>query len=682
MGRKTRVGGKAVRIGDKVSSHWEVSLCSDEDGEFKNYKCKCCGISWRNLTPTKQAAHTAALPSHYGLSMNACEESIVQLETKEIDAILSCFKQGQEFLKARDKGDPSKSHEGQRNLIDMVDQCMQQEIEDNLMRAHFHQGNLSDLFWDNPHLQQALVKLAKAKPFDFKPIKRKQIPLKHLPRQKHRVEKLVALLEKDHPGFVKTLTCDGWENILKLHWLAKCVITEKGSFFRDAVDCTNVPSMNADWVYQTLADFIIAEGGAEFVNGIVVDSPNVNKAGLKKVEAMYPTICTLLCTCHIISLFIKDVFKEGACKELYRLANQLGIKFRNVKWLADQLAAAQLSDELKVLLQFQHGPIRPLKASATRMALKMMLVLRNKDLLPAYKRVCDSPAYTDKYESDDVLEHRGESDDEYEKKDKRSVSEVLLESKDKLLSDREKIKFQDDLIKCLLPAFELLRLCDGSQLMSGELWRESWKVQEHLRDYDEVEGLEHVSALWAKRWAQFHHPAYSLAYVVNPRHFGCDQMSDDSVKADVSKMLKRFFPNIERRAAVEGALDRYLKQEGNFAQLDEVADERTVWSKTFIKTATPWGWWDKALLGPAEDGEEDLIWCAKRVLQLGVSSSINERIFSHWKNIMGNHRTRLGRKRQRDQVFVYSNERVLCQVSKKQCVDMSSSEDENEEVEV
>ena len=169
---------------------------------------------------------------------------------------------------------------------------------------------------------------------------------------------------------------DGWENLLKLHWLVKCVITEKGSFFRDAVDCTDVPSMNADWVFETLATFTIAEGGAGFVNGIVVDNPNVNKAGLKKVETMYPTICTLLCTCHIISLFIKDIFKEGSCKELYRLANQLGIKFRNVKWLADQLAAAQLSDELKVLPQFEHGPLRPLKAAQTSILRPRMLHAR------------------------------------------------------------------------------------------------------------------------------------------------------------------------------------------------------------------------------------------------------------------------------------------------------------------
>ena len=95
------------------------------------------------------------------------------------------------------------------------------------------------------------------------------------------------------------------------------------------------------------------------MNGIVVDSPNVNKAGLKKLETMYPIVCTLPCTCHIVSLIIKDDFKEGSCRELYRLANQLGIKFRNVKWLADQLVAAQLSDELKVLPQFEHGPLGP-----------------------------------------------------------------------------------------------------------------------------------------------------------------------------------------------------------------------------------------------------------------------------------------------------------------------------------
>ena len=109
-------------------------------------------------------------------------------------------------------------------------------------------------------------------------------------------------------------------------------------------------------------------------------------------------------------------------------------------------------------------------------------------------------------------------------------------------------------------------------------------------------------------------------------------------------MPKRFFPDTNKRAAVEAALDRYLKQEGNFALIDEAADERTVWTKTYLDKVSPWGWWDKALLGSADEGEEDLIWCAKRVLQLGVSSPINERIFSHWENIILSRTLAPGRK--------------------------------------
>jgi hypothetical protein len=98
----------------------------------------------------------------------------------------------------------------------MLVNALQEEVEALLARSHFSQGNISDLFWDNTHLQAALKNLAKAKPFDFVPFSRRQLPRKHLPKQKSRIADLIALLEKDRPGFVKTLTCDGCGIVLAL----------------------------------------------------------------------------------------------------------------------------------------------------------------------------------------------------------------------------------------------------------------------------------------------------------------------------------------------------------------------------------------------------------------------------------------------------------------------------------
>ena len=55
---------------------------------------------------------------------------------------------------------------------------------------------------------------------------------------------------------------------------------------------------------------------------------------------------------------------------------------------------------------------------------------------------------------------------------------------------------------------------------------------------------------------------------------------------------------------------------------------------------------------------------AQRVLQAGVASSANERVFSGWKHILGDRRTRLGKKRQREEMYIYANSR-MCKNAKK-----------------
>jgi hypothetical protein len=62
--------------------------------------------------------------------------------------------------------------------------------------------------------------------------------------------------------------------------------------------------------------------------------------------------------------------------------------------------------------------------------------------------------------------------------------------------------------------------------------------------------------------------------------------------------------------------------------------------------------------------EPELSRMAQRVLQAGVASSANERVFSGWKHIIGDKRTRLGKKRQRDEMYIFANSR-MCKNAKK-----------------
>ena len=109
------------------------------------------------------------------------------------------------------------------------------------------------------------------------------------------------------------------------------------------------------------------------------------------------------------------------------------------------------------------------------------------------------------------------------------------------------------------------------------------------------------------------------------------------------------------RAKIKAAFTRYCNHEGPFAKLDDEGDKREVWTDEFMTAVAPWTWWQDV----AEVAEPELHALAWRKLQVGVASSCNERVFSAWKNIMGDKRTRLGSKRQREEVSIYTNSRVL-----------------------
>lgn len=446
MGKKSRTSRGKKNTTAPVDKHWIIT----EDGDAKTFQCNYCQEVWMNLTTTKQCAHTSGISGYSIATCGACEDDGYTDSVKE--EIYPVFKVGRLFVAARDKqdkGEETRRKAKQKSLEETVNTELQKSVTSLLGQCHFAQGNIADSFWESKPLIKALQKLAEAAPFQYSPPKARHFPKKLLPEQLERIRGLIEILEADTDDLLKTLTMDGWENLLKLHWLAQCVQTAKGPFFRDAVDCTGVPSLGPDWTFKVIVDFIIAEGGADAVNGFVLDSPNVNKSALKRAAEVYPTIAFLLCICHIISLWFKDVYKLPKIKEMYRLSKQTAKKFKNCKWLRDQLEevmATQLKDN------FPNGPLQYLLDGATRMASKDSSLERSLAVNCAAKLVVASPQYVEKYEGGTVLEHTAESDDEYEKKDKRSMSAVLLECKTKWIQNDGMLQFAHLVNNVTLPA--------------------------------------------------------------------------------------------------------------------------------------------------------------------------------------------------------------------------------------
>lgn len=107
-------------------------------------------------------------------------------------------------------------------------------------------------------------------------------------------------------------------------------------------------------------------------------------------------------------------------------------------------------------------------------------------------------------------------------------------------------------------------------------------------------------------------------------------------------------PESEERGAVKAALLRYTKKEGCFAYKDEEGKTKDFWEDSFITKVAPWDWW-KEVAAVEEPMLYKLAW---RVLQIGVASSVNERIFSGWGHILGKRRNKMSKKRQLKEVQI------------------------------
>ena len=128
---------------------------------------------------------------------------------------------------------------------------------------------------------------------------------------------------------------------------------------------------------------ILIRMALQVVAAVVLDGPSVNKSALRQMEEEEPTVCALICLCHVISGFFKDVFKLPKVKNMWRVCNNTGNKFRNVEWLHGMLLSVQQTPDMKKLKQFSSHELSYQRAGTTRFATRYLCLARAFKVNPA-----------------------------------------------------------------------------------------------------------------------------------------------------------------------------------------------------------------------------------------------------------------------------------------------------------
>jgi len=295
----------------------------------------------------------------------------------------------------------------------------------------------------------------------------------------------------------------------------------------------------------------------------------------------------------------------------------------------------------------------------TRFGTKFFQAVRACENNCAAQAVVTDPEYAKKYEERVVQGRRAsetddESGDEHSVEPTRSLSEILEENKRHITSSTfwRQVHKTLELVK---PAVELLKLADSDRLMSGKIYSHMCKVHSHLVAAENAdEDYKGVADIWYARWQRMHHSVYCMCHVLHPDHNESNPLADAYVNTEVKKCLKSFFPVATERHVVHAAILRYLGRQGHFSTLDDMGDERPEWSEAFLTTLSPWQWWSNfASVEPV------LSKFAMRVLQLAISSSACERVFSKWAFVVHKYRTRLSLTRQMKSIYCFANWRLV-----------------------
>ena len=687
-----------------VDSYWACKTCVSEDQgklhEYKEFTCSFCEYTGKNLSPRKRLAHLCGIK---GVNILTCTQSVKEIPEPVMRKLLPLIKEGRDRLQEEAEvqgATVALKKARQKHLPTLLSNGHASKAAEYFSRAHHTMGNVPDRLWANEWFLKGLQELVKLPPdFVYKAPTPKQFAVEFLIKETERVDsdKGEVLADCD----VATGSMDGWDNMVKTHWLLQSLITEKGPSFFDSKDMTNVQTIDAAKVVSLLNEFLDAvqsplnATNKLRMNAIVLDTPSVHRSALRQFEAQHPCIVALYCVLHIINLFFKDVFsKIPSLRDLWGHVNQTVLQFRRTRFLREALLAAQEEDPTVMEACKGEGPgtsqaVGYIGHAKTRCASKYMVCERAKRVNPAARVVVASAKFAVRYEQQTAEDKAADSDDDLVPREKRKKSAILADSKGNFIQSNNQQSLLDATVDILRSSYKLMKLVDSDKLCIGKVWRRAWQVWQGLKAAEDKDGrFVGVASLWYTRWREFHHPAMSLAYVLMPEYWASRPWSEPEVAADSEKMLQRYFPETEDRSLVLVALGRYKARTGPFRLYTPSGVKNAIWEDACIVRMSPWSWWDEVLSAVVLHNMDDLQMvrayanlrkCARDVLRIGVAAGCTERMFSGWQHILGTKRLRMSRKRQRNEMNILVSDKLLRYSGEEFHADCDSSSDSSSE---
>jgi Protein of unknown function (DUF 659) len=146
------------------------------------------------------------------------------------------------------------------------------------------------------------------------------------------IEKGLKEWEQTIKDFGCTLSQDGWTDCTKRNFVNTMVITNKGSFFKRAVDTSDhLGAKDADYISKLIINDI-NDIGPENVVSFVSDGAGVMRSAWVLVEAEFPHIVCQWCSAHVMDLLLEDMGKLAFFFESIESAKSVVKFIKNHAW--------------------------------------------------------------------------------------------------------------------------------------------------------------------------------------------------------------------------------------------------------------------------------------------------------------------------------------------------------------
>jgi hypothetical protein len=410
------------------------------------------------------------------------------------------------------------------------------------------------------------------------------------------------------------ITSDGWSSVQRRPLLNILQLTPAGSIFLRAIDTTG-ETKTGEYIAEQLCK-AIEEVGSENVVIVITDSASNCKCAGDIIMERYPHITWVPCTAHQLDLVLEEIGKTAWAKEVIDAGKQV------VTFINNHHASLGFFREREKL--------ELLKPGETRFATSFIMLARLLRVKAALQET--------------VADRRWD-----EWAEKQTYRDDAATCKATIMSASFWSPVMD-LVQISTPIVKLLRLTDGNVPCMGKVYLECFEALQAIQDLNlPAAKKDPIAAMFETRWNKLHSIMHAAGYVLDPEFWDHEQEKNEEVMLGFTAVVEKLLPKVEDQAEALEQLNKFKSKRGLFGMkaVQEAAKRMPAHS-----------WWQRYGSSCPE-----LQRVAVRVLSQVSSASSCERNWSNYDFIHNRKRNRLQPLRADDLVYVFSNLRLLNEVT-------------------